>query len=723
MEKIGRSFSFWIDTLVYPLIKSLYNLAIDIGSTEFFTQGEIRNLTSNLYLLVSVCILFALGVKLLSAIVNPDVLTREKNGVKSTFLHVLLALLLISLTPVLFNSLYILQSYIVKNQIIEKIVLGGVDSSKDDAGQIIAAYTFMAFCEPSGETTSSLELSSDEDAGGGNAYNETLEDISKIDEIKDSINSKTDGEFDLDYNGVLSPVVGIFMAYQMVLLCIDLALRAFKLLLLQLITPIILCAYILTGNDSLQKWAKMVLSTYLLLFIKIALLSFMAYALSYIPDIFSKMSEVAKDKSAIYKGLVYVFMMIGLLMLVKQIPEILNNILGLDIKSDGGIKGRLGEMAGVRNLAQNAWDTTKKFGVAGAVAGAALSSVGAAVGAGGIAAAAGLAHHGWTKRFGSHRPLKDTKGGRILRRTGGVAKGIWTGAKDKSVNPLHAINTGREAYKNSDGGQLAAAGYKTKIASNVASRFTINPEDGTISKDTINKLNSGNTKANDLVNNAVANSKYMNANQQQVVAAYAKATGRSEAVKKVSENSDKIAQQFTNMSQNYRNMASTTTSEYDKARYSAIADDFANKVNAIKSDRNYDYTNAAKDAKNIFSRNGLDSTNNESVKNNMEVLSGLQTNFDNSVYNAKETFGLDSNISTKAGLDIASRSASGLEANAKAAYDAAIQNAGEGSRSAEEMQSTLNAANTIYGYVPRRNNTNSTPGSSNSNPGSLNNNP
>ena len=54
-------------------------------------------------------------------------------------------------------------------------------------------------------------------------------------------------------------------------------------------------------------------------------------------------------------GLTKIFIIIAILQLVKKIPDIINNIFGTHIQTKGGIKGRLGEMAGIGGLAQKAW--------------------------------------------------------------------------------------------------------------------------------------------------------------------------------------------------------------------------------------------------------------------------------------------------------------------------------------------------------------------------------
>lgn len=354
MTNIVRSLSFAIVQAIYPLIPDLYGVVMDLASNRYFTTEAIQTLSGNIYIVISVCMLFALGIKLISSIVNPDMLTDQKKGVKSVAMHAIFAVFLIVLIPIGFDKLYEVQGDVVENQLIEKVVLGMDTSDDAKPGQILAAYAFASFCAPneSGQVSSAAL-----DSSGADLYNKAItEDISNIKQMDGVINSKTNGEYDLDYNAIISPAVGIYLVYQLILMAMDMALRTIKLGVLQLITPVILCAYVVAGTDILQKWAKMVMSTFVLLFLKIAMISFMIYGLSLLPDFLENFSS----KSFWYRGFLRLFMIIGLLQLIKQIPDIINNIFGTSIKSRGGIRGRLGEMAAVGDLAQRGWDQLRQ---------------------------------------------------------------------------------------------------------------------------------------------------------------------------------------------------------------------------------------------------------------------------------------------------------------------------------------------------------------------------
>lgn len=485
MTNIFRSLSFTITQAVYSIIPDIYNVFMDLASNRYFSEKSIKELSGNIYTIISVCMLFALGIKLLSAIVNPDLLDDKKKGAKKVFINCALSVFLIILIPIGFEKLYELQKDVVKNQLVEKLVLGMDTSEQSKPGQILAAYAFSSFCHPK-DTVSSEKIAN----SGGNLYNKALqEDINLISKLDDVINSKTNGEYDIEYNTLISPIVGVVLDYQLILLCMDTALRTIKLGLLELIAPIVLCGFIFAGSDLLQRWFKEVISTFTLLFIKIGTVSFLVFGLSLLPDFLKNFS----DKSIFYRGFLRVFMLIGLLQVIHILPDIIKKIFNVDVKLRGGIRGRLGEMAGVGKLAQGAWDKLKN---AGLKIGAGAGLVAAAVGSGALpfafSAGAGvlgaMGHHQWKKGFGNTRAWKDRGAGRVIRRFGSGAKGIWTGLSTKG-GVGKSIEAAKKSYNESEIGMLDAATKKDGIISSIKKSFGIG-EDGRIT-DVVRHIQNG----------------------------------------------------------------------------------------------------------------------------------------------------------------------------------------------------------------------------------------
>lgn len=490
MRNIFRSLSFNITQAVYTIIPALYGVFMDLASNRYFSEKSIKELSGNIYTIISVCMLFALGIKLLSAIVNPDLLDDKKKGAKKVFINCALSVFLIILIPIGFDKLYELQDDVVKNQLVEKLVLGMDTSEQSKPGQILAAYAFSSFCHPK-DTVSSSKLSS----SGGDWYNKALqEDINYIDKLDDVIVSKTNGEYDIEYNTLISPIVGVVLDYQLILLCMDTALRTIKLGLLELIAPIVLCGFIFAGSDLLQRWFKEVISTFTLLFIKIGTVSFLVFGLSLLPDFLNNFS----DKSTFYKGFLRVFMLIGLLQVIHILPDLIKKVFNVDVKLRGGIRGRLGEMAGVGQLAQKAWDKVKTAGLKIGAAGAAAVGLGP-IGAGLAVTGALAGRRLWKKGFGKLGPVKDTKVGKGLQKFdhgvktfGAKTNGIWTGLTTKG-GIKKSVNAGKKAYAETETGKYNLANKAQRIRDKIFGEKLVG-DNGHVE---INGLNLNDIKDND----------------------------------------------------------------------------------------------------------------------------------------------------------------------------------------------------------------------------------
>ena len=163
------------------------------------------------------------------------------------------------------------------------------------------------------------------------------------------------------------------MIYELVILCIDTALRLVKLGFLQLIAPIIVSAYIFTGAENLVKYLKEVGSTFAQVFARVAAFAFYILVLSKIESALAGIDSAAGKWGTI-------FFLIGALQFVQLVPNLLGSLFGMNIQNKGGIKGRLGEMAGVGGLAQKAWGAVK--GLSGAALAAPLAAAGFGLGKG-----------------------------------------------------------------------------------------------------------------------------------------------------------------------------------------------------------------------------------------------------------------------------------------------------------------------------------------------------
>ena len=375
MVDLFRKLLLALCDFVYSGIPGLYKTFYVLASAELFSADDIQKFASNIYILISVIMLFAFGVKLIEAIVNPDLLADTKKGTAGVFKRAIIALGLIVFIPYGFNKIYDIQSKFLKSNFFEKLIIGNTSinnysntlCSEVSAGQIMAGTALHQFLYP---VNYGNVVVTEETQSSAEEYTEIMVcDITKLGDFEDVINEKDGGKYTFHFDGLFALGTGIFLIYELVILCIDTALRLVKLGFLQLIAPIIVSAYIFTGTENLVKYLKEVGSTFAQVFARVAAFAFYILVLSKIESALAGIASEAGKWGTI-------FFLIGALQFVKLVPNLLGSLFGMNIQNKGGISGRLGEMAGVGGLAQTAWNTFKKHPLAPvtAAAGAALGT-------------------------------------------------------------------------------------------------------------------------------------------------------------------------------------------------------------------------------------------------------------------------------------------------------------------------------------------------------------
>ena len=472
MGGLLRKLTIWICIPIYRLIVSLYSIFYNIANTRFLEDDTIQQLSANIYVLVSVVMLFAFSVTILSAIVNPDLLNDSKKGVAAAFKRAIIGLALMVIVPFAFDEIYAVQKNIMDNSLIEKIIVGAdfrCDKDEDgnckvggNGGQVIAGNLISSVLYPVEDNVQISENISDK-------YEKMITtDIRYIGAVSKHINVTTEGDnayhsdFDDDdyafnWDGLVAIIAGFATCYILLLFAIDMAIRVFKLAFLELTAPISIVAYMASGDKTLKSWAGQVLKTFLDVFTRIAAIAFYLFLIKNLS------TYMAKFEGAEWSFTLKVLLIVGMLIFVKQIPEFINNTFGTKFDFKGGtIDSRLGEMAIVGKQAQTAWCAVKQAAKLGAGAvGLGLASVANPAAALGL----GLAHHGWNKGFKKlgARAGKETATGKFLTSTGKTA-----GAYLKGKGLTSGLADAKKAYSESDFGleRIANKNYKEAVKSN-----------------------------------------------------------------------------------------------------------------------------------------------------------------------------------------------------------------------------------------------------------------
>ena len=372
MGGLLRKLLAYICKPIYKFIPNVYSIFYNIANTRLFQEGDttVQQLSANIYVLVSVVMLFAFSVTILSAIVNPDLLSDKKKGVAAIFKRSIIGLVLIVVIPFAFDEMYKIQENVMDNNLIEKIIVGsdfqcregeeGECEKGGNGGQVIAGNLISSVLYP---IDNEVEISEDLNE----SYSDMVrKDIKNIGIIAKNINITTDGDtknwgkFDDDnyafqFDGLIAIVAGIAICYILLLYAIDMAVRVFKLTFLELTAPISIVAYMASGEKVLNSWGKEVMKTFLDVFVRIAAIAIYLFFISSLASYLNTVDKGNHDWSFTLKAL----LIVGMLIFVKQLPDYVNKVFGTDIKLKGGISGRLGEMAVVGKQAQDAWGKVK----------------------------------------------------------------------------------------------------------------------------------------------------------------------------------------------------------------------------------------------------------------------------------------------------------------------------------------------------------------------------
>lgn len=324
-----RNLFFLIDWLVYAVFGGLYSVFIELSSKTVFSQEVVKSFTSRIYVLVGIIMLFKLAFSLVNMFVNPDTFNDSQVGAGKLVQKAVIALVLLVLTPVIFTEAYNLQDRLIKANIIGKLLIGEENVAPVEEGTMgsnISANLFSAFFFESTDSENKEQAFT----------------MSQFGEIWINVNqANEDGKgYRYNYWFILSTAAGVIMILMMFQFILDIAIRIFKLAFLQMIAPIpIILSIDPKKDEQLKSWAKACLKTYISLFIKIAAIYFVIYLLHIIMQdgglTLYELDGVTKatEKSG-WNVLLYPLVFIGLFMFAKELPKLIEQILGIKLDGD-----------------------------------------------------------------------------------------------------------------------------------------------------------------------------------------------------------------------------------------------------------------------------------------------------------------------------------------------------------------------------------------------------
>ena len=371
-----RGFFAILDSIGYFFLSGIFDIFFDIVNADILQGNVINEFYTRVQMILGVLMIFRISITLLQIIINPDVFKDKQKGAGSLVMRIAVMLVLLTLivpmeniptngsdlneqirdNGILFGFLYQIQNTVVEDNVLGKLLLGSeTDNTTSNGaqlpgmqgvGDVITADIAKAFISP-------VQLDEDEELTSSNVdsvaacpdaassyLNPALTSGTLLDHINDTCNANGNETYAFNYTGFGGVVIAIAMTIIIIGFTLDIAVRAIKLALLRLIAPVPIISYISPGQEkdgAFGNWVKTLTSTYLSLFVRLMIIYFGIYLI-----ILLREGDLVTWNGT--SALANVFIIIGILVFMKQAPKFFQDMLG--IKGDGKLFSGIGTMLG-----------------------------------------------------------------------------------------------------------------------------------------------------------------------------------------------------------------------------------------------------------------------------------------------------------------------------------------------------------------------------------------
>lgn len=343
-----RSLMGGIIVKIYELIEYMYLLFNYLAKAEILDNSFITGIYQKVGMILGLFMIFKLTFSLIQSLINPDKLTDKKTGFSQIIMRCVIAIVLLGITPSLFREAFKIQNFIVgssnKDNIIYKLVVGkNVTGDFESMGRVIASNLYFSFFTDEDDNLNK-GIKDTIIESEANYYDRFRIDNYKklVEEVENDNLSFTDtlpyltiqenGKYVIEFNWLLSLLFGVVFLYLMFTYCIQVATRVIQLAYLQLIAPVPILSYISDPDGAFEKWLKQCATTFLDLFIRLAIIYFIMAIIDDVIVQFNNVSGVIFDSTGIPTDdhgllvMVKVFIILGLLMFAKRVPELLKDL-------------------------------------------------------------------------------------------------------------------------------------------------------------------------------------------------------------------------------------------------------------------------------------------------------------------------------------------------------------------------------------------------------------
>lgn len=343
-----RSLMGGIIVKIYELIEYMYLLFNYLAKAEILDNSFIAGIYQKVGMILGLFMIFKLTFSLIQSLINPDKFTDKKTGFSQIIMRCVISIVLLGITPSLFREAFKVQNFIVgssnKNNVIYKLVVGkNVTGDFESMGRVIASNLYFSFFtdEDNNLNKGIKDTIIDNDANyydrfRTDNYENLVEDVENRNlSFADTLPYLTvqeNGKYAIEFDWLLSLLFGVVFLYLMFTYCIQVATRVIQLAYLQLIAPVPILSYISDPDGAFKKWLKQCATTFLDLFIRLAIIYFIIAIIDDVIYQFNQTSGVIFDSTGIPTDdhtllvIVKIFIILGLLMFAKRVPDLLKDL-------------------------------------------------------------------------------------------------------------------------------------------------------------------------------------------------------------------------------------------------------------------------------------------------------------------------------------------------------------------------------------------------------------
>lgn len=385
-----------LDAIAYSVVAYVYDIFQIIAQLNFSVISSwAQPLINRVEALIMVLILFKLGMSFIQYMITPEKFNEKGTGGSALLINIVICAVLLVSYQFIFNvlnefSMLIIgypdgYEFTVLKQIADvesenggdeagllgRFIFGENADMKDFSSQLAGLTLFSFLKDTKGNMAQSTlgEILTDAKNGDTNFF--------KITNLDEYIYTDNNATVCVEYTyPLLSTAVGLYLAYTLIVLTIEVSVRIFKLIILQVTAPIAIVTTIDGGTKSktFQSFYKTYISVYTGLFIRVLVV----YLVSALVNMFAQNLDslnIGVSSSSLIGKFVLIVIIVSLFTFAKKIPSFIDKALNLNSSGDGegaaGFKGLMKSMGAAVGLGVGA--------LGGIAAGAAAGGVGGAV--------------------------------------------------------------------------------------------------------------------------------------------------------------------------------------------------------------------------------------------------------------------------------------------------------------------------------------------------------